>query len=125
MAEYINRKAVIRILEAMSNNTDCCGAEKKLKLAAKRIDGLYAPVKPEAHWTSVNEQLPPDGEDVLCWYEYFRYGEYNEMFQTHGVGYQYGGVWGGEAARGTKTKVLAWMPLPEPPKMDGGVNDGA
>lgn len=53
MDDYINRKAVVKILEAMSNNTDCCGAEKKLKLAAKRIEELYAPVTPEAHWTSV------------------------------------------------------------------------
>lgn len=54
MADYINRKAVVGILEAMSKNTDCCGAEKKLKLAAKRIGGLYAPeVVPvvHGHWT--------------------------------------------------------------------------
>lgn len=24
--------------------------------------------------------------------------------------------WGGEVAQGQKAKVLAWMPLPEPPK---------
>ena len=73
-------------------------------------------------WTPVSEGLPEDGEDVLCWYEYFRYGEYNRMFQTFGIGYQYFGTWSGEVSIGRDTKVLAWMPLPEPPKMDGGAD---
>lgn len=69
-----------------------------------------------SEWISVEERLPPNGEDVLCWYEYFRYGDYNCMFQTFGIGYQYNGHWGGEVSNGHKTKVLAWMPLPEPPE---------
>lgn len=75
-------------------------------------------------WTPVSEGLPEDGEDVLCWYEYFRYGEYNRMFQTFGIGYQYFGTWSGEVSIGRDAKVLAWMPLPEPPKMDGGADHG-
>lgn len=60
--------------------------------------------------------------DVLCWYEYFRYGAFNRMFQTYGIGFQFNGNWGGEVANGRSAKVLAWMPLPEPPKMDGGAD---
>lgn len=67
-------------------------------------------------WISVEERLPPDGEHVLCWCEYFRYGSYNRMYKTYGIGYQYNGNWGGEVANGTKARVIAWMPLPEPPK---------
>ena len=63
-------------------------------------------------WTLANEALPPNGENVLCWYEYFRYGEYNRIYQTF------------EVAQGQKAKVLAWTPLPKPPKMKRGVKNG-
>lgn len=72
-------------------------------------------------WISVKDRLPENGEYVLCWYEYFRYGDFNAMFAAYGIGYCYNGHWGGEVANGTKARVLAWMPLPEPPK---GENDG-
>ena len=72
-------------------------------------------------WISVKDRLPEDGEDVLIWYEYFRYGSYNRMFQTHGIGYQFNGHWSGVDPLGHKARVFAWMPLPEPPK---GENDG-
>lgn len=75
-------------------------------------------------WTLTDEALPPNGEDVLCWYEYFRFGEYKRMFQTYGIGYQYNGMWGGEVAQGQKARVLAWIPLPEPPKMEGCAENG-
>lgn len=75
-------------------------------------------------WTLANEALPPNGENVLCWYEYFRFGEYNRMYQTFGIGYQFNGNWGGEVAQGQKVKVLAWTPLPKPPKMKRGVKNG-
>lgn len=68
-------------------------------------------------WIPVTERLPQMGENVLCWYEYFRFGNYNRMFQTYGIGHYFrDGMWGGEVSNGHQTKVLAWMPLPEPPK---------
>lgn len=69
-------------------------------------------------WISVKDRLPEDGKYVLCWYEYFRYGEYNRMFKTYGIGYHYNGFWGGEVSNGTKAKVLAWRDLPDPPRME-------
>ena len=69
-----------------------------------------------AEWISVKDRLPEAGVDVLCWYEYFRYGNYNRMYQTYGIGYQFNGFWGGEVSQGRNTKVLMWMPLPEPPE---------
>ena len=79
-----------------------------------------ADVAPVVRWVLTDEKLPPEGQDVLCWYEYFRFGEYNRMYQTFGIGYQFNGSWGGEVAQGQKAKVLAWIPLPKPPKMEGG-----
>jgi hypothetical protein len=69
-----------------------------------------------SEWIGVQNQLPKDGQDVLCWYEYFRFGNYNCMFQTYGIGYQYNGHWGGEVVNGVSAKPLYWMPLPKPPK---------
>lgn len=46
----------------------------------------------------------------------YRYGSYNAMYQTCGIGYYCNGRWGGEVAQGRDAKVLYWMPLPEPPK---------
>lgn len=66
-------------------------------------------------WIPVTERLPETMDDVLCWYEYFRFGEYQRMFQKCGVGFCVSGMWGGEVAQGYKAKVLYWMPLPEPP----------
>lgn len=67
-------------------------------------------------WISVTERLPEDMVDVLCYYEYFRYGNYNCMFRTIDRGHVFEGRWFGEAGEGHKNKVFAWMPLPEPPK---------
>lgn len=73
-------------------------------------------IKPE--WISVEDRLPDSTEYVLCWYEYFRYGDYNQMYQTYGIGYYYDDMWGGEVSNGTNAKVLYWMPLPKPPKTE-------
>ena len=67
-------------------------------------------------WIPCSERLPEDGQYVLCWYQYFRYGNYNRLWQTYGIGFQYNGNWGGEVSTGRDTKVLFWMPLPEPPE---------
>lgn len=70
----------------------------------------------DRRWIPVAEKLPKDGEQVLCWYEYFRYGNYNRLYQTYGIGYQFHGNWGGEVSNGHKCRVIAWMPLPAPLK---------
>ena len=67
-------------------------------------------------WIPVTERLPEEYKNVLCYYEYFRYGDFNCMFRTIDRGYYGNGIWGGEAGQGHKNKVFAWMPLPEPPK---------
>lgn len=123
MAEYFEREALIAKFKQMELGEH--GLVERLF-----ADGVYAviaafpsaDVAPVVHWVLTDEKLPPEGQDVLCWYEYFRFGEYNRMYQTFGIGYQFNGNWGGEVVQGQKAKVLAWMPLPKPPKMEGGAD---
>ena len=113
MDEYINREKAKRLLHI-----------EYAYAAEQLLDEIpAADVAPVLHWVLTDEKLPPEGQDVLCWYEYFRYGAFNRMYQTYGIGFQFNGNWGGEVANGRSAKVLAWMPLPEPPKMDGGAED--
>lgn len=69
-------------------------------------------------WIPVDERLPENFRKVLCWGEYFRYGDFNGMFVNYALGYQNNGRWGGEVANGTNARALAWMPLPEPPEVE-------
>lgn len=115
MVEYIERKAA---LDAVHKWCDPCGAAVEAVLSVPAAD-----VAPVVHWVLTDEKLPPDGQDVLCWYEYFRFGSYHRMFQTYGIGYQYNGMWGGEVVQGQKARVLAWIPLPAAPKIDGGTEN--
>ena len=71
-----------------------------------------------SEWISVNDRLPDNFDNVLCWYEYFRYGDYNCIYQTYGIGH-YNHIcecWGGEVSNGRQARVIAWMPLSPPPK---------
>lgn len=116
MTDYIERKAFLEHMKKTNRYFD----------VKFDIEGFpAADVAPPAHWVLPDEKLPPAGQDVLCWYEYFRFGEYYRMYQTFGIGYQFNGNWGGEVAQGQKAKVLAWMPLPRPPKMDGGTENAS
>ena len=69
-------------------------------------------------WISCEEKLPEELEEVLVWYEYFRYGRYNCMYQTYGIGYHMDGFWGGDVS-GDKARCIAWQPLPTPYKKEG------
>ena len=81
-------------------------------------DGKDINVLSNVGWIPVEERLPKDGQEVLVWYEYFRYGEYNRMFETYGIGWQFDGHWSGDVS-GTKARCIAWQPLPEPYRPKG------
>lgn len=129
MAEYLGRESI----KKFPIRKDRCDKEHAnehfifgIEPVLEYVENLpAADVAPVTHWVLADEKLPPDGQDVLCWYEYFRFGSYHQMFQTYGIGYQYNGMWGGEVVQGQKARVLAWMPLPEAPKMDGGTENAA
>ena len=94
---------------------------KALQYDRKQYEKGYEDGRKANRWIPADKELPEEGEMVLCWYEYFRFGDYNRMYQTFGIGYQYDGRWGGEVSNGVKAKVLYWMELPEPP--EGAVVD--
>lgn len=119
MAEYIEREAAVKAANEWVSEACMAPVMRVSRLFDKLQKVPAADVAPVVHWVLTDEKLPPEGQDVLCWYEYFRFGEYYRMYQTFGIGYQFNGNWGGEVAQGQKAKVLAWMPLPRPPKMEG------
>lgn len=119
----LGRKEVV---SEVCENTRCktCQYEKYGFNCDKAIlaDHLIANGVTVQKWIPVSEKLPSPGVDVLCWYEYFRFGSYNRMYQTYGIGYYFrDGMWGGEVSNGQACKVLAWMPLPERPKEDSNL----
>lgn len=88
----------------------------------ERLMGICISHMEDDGWIPAEERLPEDGEYVLVWYEYFRYGNYNRMFQTCGIGYQYDGYWSGDVS-GTKARCIAWQPLPAPYQPKEGRNE--
>lgn len=99
-------------------NCSECGKQKVMA-----VDDLkYLPMfeeRPTGEWIPVSERLPEDMQRVLIWYEYYRYGDYNCMYQTYGFGYVCDGKWSpfinGETGW-QDARIIAWMPLPEPYK---------
>ncbi len=73
-----------------------------------------------SEWISVKDRLPEtDFENVLVWFEYYRYGEYNCLYQTYGLSYTFHGEWSGfvNGQSGWRDlRIIAWQPLPDPPK---------
>jgi hypothetical protein len=70
-------------------------------------------------WIPCSERMPENGEEVLVWFEYFRYGDYNCMYQTYGIGTysrRYDSWLIDHETGWQKLRVFAWMPLPEPPE---------
>lgn len=79
-------------------------------------------------WISVNVAVPPDSRDVLVvsYHEWESYGKKHDSTQIHiaqRIVFQKGHVkW--RCSKGTgfietplsQTKIIYWMPLPEPPK---------
>lgn len=94
-----------------------------VRVILQNIDDMPTvdPVK-HGRWIPCSERLPEDYTDVLVWFEYFRYGDYNCLYQTYGIGdysTEYDSWMINHETGWHKLRVIAWMPLPEPYKMDG------
>ena len=121
MSDLISRQAAIDA--ALTYLVEYCGAafdEDMQRMLKKRLDSL-----PSAQqWISCEKRLPEDYTDVLVWFEYYRYGDYNRLYQMHGIGTYISGydAWMINHETGwRKLRVFAWMPLPKPWK--GEQND--
>lgn len=105
-------------------NSECIG--EVMGAAADKIEELVdrcaryaeeiAALHKQRTWISASEYLPQAGKTVLCWYEYYRYGNFNCMYEDFGIGYFWNGHWMGEVSNGRDARVLAWMPLPTKPE---------
>ena len=108
--EYISRSAAMNDLRQV-----CVHAEDEAEVLRAIAAIPAADVVERPRWIPVAERLPEGGDYVLCWHEYYSYSECR-MVTDYGLGYQYNGIWGGEASNGHNARVLYWMPLPEPPE---------
>lgn len=73
----------------------------------------------QERWIPVEEIKPVAPEPVLIWYEYFHFSA-DKILPEYGIGRYFPQLkqWGGDAGSGSKVRVIAWQPLPEPPKGD-------
>ena len=75
--------------------------------------------RPQGGWIPVSERLPEDMQEVLVWFEYYRYGDYNCMYQTYGLCHVLDGKWSpfinGETGW-QDARIIAWCPMPKPYK---------
>ena len=82
-------------------------------------DGKEIETAPEYRggWIRSEDRMPEDDEDVLVWFEYFRFGEYQRLFQTAGIGRTWRGEWSrfvNGSSGWRDLRIIAWQPLPEP-----------
>mgnify|MGYP000141335436 CR=1 FL=1 len=68
MAEYIDRKAAVGVLEAMGNNAGCDFIEKRIRVAAKRIGKIpaadVAPITP-GRWLNFDELYALAAQELM------------------------------------------------------------
>ena len=97
---------------------DCYqNAVKVIRDALEKLDAIED--SKATVWHDAQNDPPTENGEYLCYYEYFRYGNYNCMYRTMDRGYFFNGHWSGEPANGTNAKVLAWteLPLYKPPEV--------
>lgn len=81
------------------------------------LDEAFRSLYPDKKYKACIEPSIKDDEDVLVWFEYFRFGEYQRLFQMAGIGRTWRGEWSGfvNGSSGWRDlRIIAWQPLPEP-----------
>lgn len=117
MAEYIDREAAIKAIEkadctAIADDAD----SRKADYLREIIESVpAADVVPAAQWIPITERLPEKWLDDA--------GMVNYMIYSPDFGVDIG-CYHAEAKKwlcmALPCTVTHWMPLPEPPEMDGG-----
>lgn len=108
--EVVETKAVMDIL-----------SEVEAEYINKSTEHINKSSDCSSGWIPCSEKMPEEGVCVLVWYEYYRYGEYNRLFRTHGISYTFEGKWSGfvnGSSGWRELRIIAWMPLPEPYRAD-------
>lgn len=121
MAEYIEREAAVKIAERYSlANGSALGRHSGLAdCIASEIAALpAADVVPAAQWIPITERLPEKWLDDA--------GMVNYMIYSPDFGVDIG-CYHAEAKKwlcmALPCTVTHWMPMPEPPEMDGGADN--
>ena len=98
-------------IEELSERADELGEEltAAMELVHKRNDKIEKLKAAVPHWISVEERLPEKDETVIVYYSWIGQSgtEYKEVSLATLDEIRYCG-----------SKLLGWMPLPEPPKED-------
>lgn len=117
MNDAISRAAALAVVEKMYK---LC--EGNLSDYHDLLVACFTDLTPAQQWISCEERLPEAYVDVLVWFEYYRYGDYNCLYQMHGIGTyikEYDSWIINHETGWGKLRVFAWMPLPAPAKIEG------
>lgn len=122
MKEYVERERVVDIVHGYCHTTDgrCCGPDDVVELYEELKAIPAADVVERSQWISVKER-PPEPRSAREWYLVAL-----ESGCVKTLAYEKSTVKGALFHKGwheTASPVTHWMPLPEPPKMDGGADD--
>ena len=119
MAEYIERGVAMDVREKLVKLLKTSPTRNGYTDIEDVADHLITNGVTVQEWISVTERLPENGEWVLCFMKDTCVGTFR-VLQWNYIDWQ----WNDENEWFDEKDVTHWMPLPEPPKMDGGADNG-